>query len=687
MQRAQSGALAALRTLGVLGTIGDSRKRVPLGYLRGSKEQRIALLQGLMDTDGHARAADGLCVLTTSAPALAAGYRDLLSGLGVKWTCKETTPTYSHRGEKRTSGRTAFRFEFHATFPVFRLRRKLERQKPAALRSCRRHIVAVEPVESVPVKCITVESVSHLFLVGPQMIPTHNSFPGGVLSFAGANSGTGFRRISRKRVLFDEVDAYPPSAGSDGDQIKLGIKRTDFYWDRKIGAGSTPLVAGKSRIETMFLAGDQRRYYVPCPHCGHRAPLVFRGDGGHVMTWPEGQPREAYFVCQANGCVIEHKDKRDMVSAGEWRASAPFQRIASFHVWAAYSFSPNATWGQLAEEFCDSKSDPQKLRTFVNTVLGETWKEQGDVPDWERLYKRRETYQIGTVPAEVQFLTAGVDVQKDRFVYEVVGWRAGKESWSIDAGVLPADTSNATDWVKLDELLNTAYPKPDGTVLAIRMLAVDSGYNTQMAYAWARQHPRDRVAAIKGSATAKTLLSSPTPVDVTIRGKRIARGYKVWPIGVDLAKSELYGWLRMADPGEGSPFPGGWCHFPELGEDFFKQLTAEHLVTTTDKQGYSQHEWQLQPGRENHYLDCRIYARAAAAMLGLDRMVVPLREAPVAVESVAPVAHPDPIPVASTPPPAAPPQAPVAPSSDSNRNRNRAKGWLGGRGGNWLRRK
>jgi phage terminase large subunit GpA-like protein len=115
-------------------------------------------------------------------------------------------------------------------------------------------------------------------------------------------------------VIFDEVDGYPPSAGSDGDQIKLGIARTQYYWDRKIIAGSTPLIAGASRIETLFEAGDQRRYYVPCPQCGHMAPLVFRGDGGHSMTWPKDKPEDAFFTCQANGCVIEHKDKREMVA-------------------------------------------------------------------------------------------------------------------------------------------------------------------------------------------------------------------------------------------------------------------------------------------------------------------------------------------------------------------------------------
>jgi phage terminase large subunit GpA-like protein len=464
----------------------------------------------------------------------------------------------------------------------------------------------------------------------------HKAFPGGSISMVGANSGRGFRRVSRKVVLFDEVDGYPPSAGTEGDQIKLGIRRTEYYWDRKIGAGSTPLVAGASRIEDLFEKGDQRRYFVPCPHCGHMDFLAFReGPQGHFMKWPDGRPREAHFVCSKNGCVIEHEHKRAMVEAGEWRAAAPFTGHASFHVWAAYSYSPNASWGQLAEEFVDAnKGGPEMLKTFVNTTLGETWQDRGEAPDWLRLYQRREPYSLGAPPAGVQFLTAGVDVQKDRLVWEVVGWGAGKQSWSVDSGVIPGDTSSESGavWSKLDELLGRTWVRADGQGLSILMLAIDSGYNTQTVYNWARHHPMSRVIASKGVPSARVLIGTPTPVDVTVRGKRLARGYKVWPVGVNVAKSELYGWLRLEAPTaeSGEDLPAGWCHFPEYGEEYFKQLTAEHLVPVVKRSGFKSLEWQILPGRENHYLDCRVYARAAAALCGLDRMVAPRVTRPAA---------------------------------------------------------
>jgi phage terminase large subunit GpA-like protein len=286
------------------------------------------------------------------------------------------------------------------------------------------------------------------------------------------------------------------------------------------------------------------------------------------------------------------------------------------------------------------------------------------------LYERREAYSAGTVPAGALMLTAGVDVQKDRFVFEVVAWGAGKESWSVDTGVIPADTSNQADWERLDELLSRTYASPTGVTWAINMLAVDSGYNTNEAYTWARNHV-GRVLAIKGQSSARVLVGTPTPVDVKVNGRRVARGCKVWPVGVDIAKRELYGWLRLKVPVDGEPYPAGFMHFPQQhGPDYFKQLTAEQLTAAKNKQGFIRYEWSVIPGRENHVLDTRVYARVAAAVCGIDRVRVPKVAAPSrAAATPAPAA---PVPAPAPPPPAAPP----APRG----------GFIGGRGDRFGRR-
>ena len=444
-------------------------------------------------------------------------------------------------------------------------------------------------------------------------------FKGGTLSLIGANSPRGFRRTSRRVVIFDEVDGYPASAGTEGDQIELGIRRTEYYWNRKILMGSTPTIAGHSRIERLFEHGDQRRYYVPCPHCGEYQVLRFPN-----LKWPEGAPLEAWFACVANGCRIEPRSKADMIARGEWRADAPEhfrlpsgRGSASFHIWAAYSYSPAASWGMLAAEYVKAvHGGATTHKTYVNTVLGETWREAGEAPAWAPLMARREPYRIGTCPDGVCFLTAGVDVQKDRLVYEVVGWGRGRQSWSIDYGTLPGNTDDVEHgpWVGLDLLLDRHYPHDRGAELSVELLAVDSGWNAQTVYAWARRHSPSRVLVVKGQPSGPALIQAPSLIEVTIRGRKQKRGARIWPVSGGIAKSELYGWLRLDDP-----TAPGYCHFPMYGEEYFQELTAEELRTVITRRGYIRLEWMLTPGRQNHALDARVYARAAAAIAGLDR--------------------------------------------------------------------
>ena len=139
----------------------------------------------------------------------------------------------------------------------------------------------------------------------------------------GANSPGGFRRITCRIILFDEVDGYPSGgAGSEGDQIALGIKRSETFWNRKIGLGSTPTVKNVSRIEKAYNESDQRHYWVPCPHCGEFQILEWGGpDTPYGMKWDKdkdgnGLPDTAYYVCRHNGCVIHDSDKPLMIKNG-----------------------------------------------------------------------------------------------------------------------------------------------------------------------------------------------------------------------------------------------------------------------------------------------------------------------------------------------------------------------------------
>ena len=93
-----------------------------------------------------------------------------------------------------------------------------------------------------------------------------------------------------------------------------------------------------------------------------------------------------------------------------------------------------------------------------NTILGETWVESGEAPDWQRLYDRRERWPAGTVPAGGLFLTAGADIQKDRIEVDVWAWGRGLESWLIDHIVIEGGPERAEPWAALDRLLSQVWP-------------------------------------------------------------------------------------------------------------------------------------------------------------------------------------------------------------------------------------
>lgn len=443
----------------------------------------------------------------------------------------------------------------------------------------------------------------------------NKSFPGGKLQMVGADSPRGFRRVSIRVIIFDESDGYSATAGDEGDQIKLGIRRTEYFWNRKIILGSTPTLLATSRVNKRFMLSDQRYYYVPCPHCGHKQILKWEN-----LRWPKNNPDGAFFACVGSGCIIEYKDHRWMIENGEWIAHNPsVTNHAGFHIWAAYSYSPNATWAHLAREWLDCHKNIEERKTFIMTVLGEAYEGEGDAPDWEKLYKRRETYTRNRIPMGGLMLFAGVDVQKDRLEVEVVAYGRNMESWSIDYRVITGDTSQLegpqSPWPRLKAMLDEEWEHEGGNSLKLRLMGVDSGYNTNTVYSFVRQFPVNQVIATDGRDTYQMIIGQPKLVEIKQNGKRSGRSVKLWPIGVSLLKTELYGWLKQDESEEETPH--GWCHFPEYGEEYFKGITAEEIVPRKVK-GYTRYQWEKVYDR-NEPLDCRVIARACAALVGIDR--------------------------------------------------------------------
>ena len=442
---------------------------------------------------------------------------------------------------------------------------------------------------------------------------TQKSFNGGVLLFAGANSAAGLRSVPIKNLIMDEVDAYPLDLDGEGSPVGLATARTRTFPNHKIFMLSTPTIEGVSVIDREFMETDQNYYHVPCPHCGGMQPLVFAN-----LKWDDGKPETAKYKCEHCGELIAERYKTTMLANGQWVPAKPEKvswDIIGFHLNSLYSPYGWHSWAQIARDFIAAKEDPSKLKVFVNTTLGETWAEKGEAPPYKNLYNRREKYKTNQVPADVCFLTAGVDVQRDRLELEIVGWCADKRSYSIDFRVIEGDTAGAAVWNELAEVVAERWPRKDGMEFPIRMMAVDSGYNTTHVYTFCRRFGTDRVVPVKGQDNLGMAISPPKSVDIAKSGKRVGK-MRQWNIGVSFLKGELYAYLRLEKDAKGVP-PPNYCHFPEYDEHYFRGLTAEEQVVKIMR-GYRRFQWVKRYER-NEPLDCRIYARAAAVILGLDR--------------------------------------------------------------------
>jgi phage terminase large subunit GpA-like protein len=397
-------------------------------------------------------------------------------------------------------------------------------------------------------------------------------FPGGHLTLVGANSATGLASRPIRVVLFDEIDKYPPSAGDKGDPIALAANRTKNFWNRKIVLVTTPGVKGASRIEKEWAESDQRRFFVPCPHCQHMQHL----------EWKQVVFDDGAYCCAGCAALIEDRWKPWMLDRGEWRATRPEGTFPGFHLNVLYS--PWTTWPEVIAKFLIAKKSPDTLQPFINEDLAELWDPQdGEGIDEDALKSRREKYNA-EVPMAVGVLTASVDVQRDWMELLVRGWGPAQESWLIAHHRIRGDTKLPSTWARLDPLLTKGYQHESGATLYITACGVDSGDgdNVEPVYAFvAPRQRRDRcpVYATKGSSVRGRPIVAGRP------SKKNKYGVRVFPVGTDTAKDHLFQRLKLAAPAPGETFAPGYMHFPVplpdggADDEYLAQFGREKVFT------------------------------------------------------------------------------------------------------------
>lgn len=434
-------------------------------------------------------------------------------------------------------------------------------------------------------------------------------YRGGVLIMTGANSAAGLRSMPVRFLFLDEIDAYPSDVDGEGDPVKLAEKRTTTFVRKKILMTSTPTVKDHSRIEKEYELSDKRRYYVPCPHCANMDWMRWAN-----IKYENNDPHTAMLACEACGALIEERNKTNMLAAGEWRATCEGDgRTVGYHLSSLYSPLGWKSWSEIVEEFIEAKGDSPLLKTWVNTVLAETWEEEYSAKiGADGLAERAEGYELMTVPAGGLVLTAGVDVQDNRIEVVVRAWGRDEESWLVNYIQIYGDPAKIELWNQVDNLLLQEYTHVDGKNMKARVTVVDTGgHHTHEAYAFCRARRGRHVLAGKGqSQSGKPAIGKPSRQDVNFRNQTLKRGVDLWPIGVDTIKAVIYGRLKNNDAAG-----AGIYHWPiGLPNEYFKQLTAEKQVTHYTN-GFPKRIWKKKEGARNEALDCEVYAYAALQYL------------------------------------------------------------------------
>jgi phage terminase large subunit GpA-like protein len=458
-------------------------------------------------------------------------------------------------------------------------------------------------------------------------------------------------------VALTDYDRYPEDVGHEGDVFTPARKRTQTFMSagRVLVESSPGKVLNDAKwqprndhegppcggIFALYNQGDRHRWYWPCPHCGEfhtAAPSV------EAFTVIDGH---AHLICPHCGSAIDARHKPTMNLRGDWLADGqtitaqgeisgdpPLSSLASY--WLTGPAAAYQSWDSLLQRYhqayatLERTGDEKPLQALMTTDFGTAYRPRylHITRDARHLASRAEDTKKRTVPAGAHFLTAAVDVQKDRFVVQVMGWGVGGERWLIDRYNLrwsrrlggngepePIDPARQLqDWaILLDQVACKPYPfaaDPSQGLIPV-ITAVDSGGKagvTERAYEfWRMARSRglgQRIMLIKGDSKSSGPRLSKTYPDSSGRADRKAdaRGeIPVWLLNTMILKDSLAADLDRKETGP------GYIHFPNwLGPWFYDELTAE---TRTAK------GWENLSNDRNEAFDLCVYNHAAALLL------------------------------------------------------------------------
>ena len=409
-----------------------------------------------------------------------------------------------------------------------------------------------------------------------------------------------------KYLFFDEIDKMDGASKKEASPYNLAKERTrTFTYSKKIYTCSTPTLKTNYVWQIHEEADEQRQYFVPCPHCGEYITFAFK-----QIKFPseegmsnEERAEQAVYVCQECGCLITDKDKIKMLRRGEWRDTKKTcegkPRKVSF--WLNALYSRFLTWKEIAMEFLDSKEDPEKLQNFVNSWLAEPWEDTRLRTNADLVLEHQTQTKEFVVPDWAKMLTAGVDVQENCLYWTIRAWGDFLTSQNISHG-------QAFSFTELERIMNLEYRTEDGSPMVISLALIDSGYNADSVYDFCVENSE---WALPSKGSSNPMLSHYKMSTINKAGSK-AYGMNLVLIDTGKYKDMIAGRMRKPS-GSGSLMVYAGCD-----REYAEQVTSEHKVNVRTNNGKVKQVWvQKTTHADNHYLDCEVYAMAAADLMGV----------------------------------------------------------------------
>lgn len=484
-------------------------------------------------------------------------------------------------------------------------------------------------------------------------------FPGGSLTAKSVQVPASMRQISIRFGFVDDFEAAPYSDKKAGSTTSLIETRFAAYADKmKLFYISTPELKQTSNIEPVFELGDQRRYHVPCPKCGDFIPLYWSVDVGedekagiHYELNDKGKliAGSVGYVCQSCLGFFTDRHKYEMNLAGYWKPMAKPSEPGyySYHISSLYAPPGMYDWEHYVRKWLeanpvDGTANSAQLKTFYNTVLGETWEDRGEAPKATALSMNTRGYDVGEVPeklsmndgnGQIMLLTCACDLngklEDARLDYEIVGWSESGASYSIAHGsigtFIPREGKNKADrehwsydqaealnvWGEFKKIIEAQYTTDTGRRMKIMITGIDTGYLDK--YAWPFiDGSNSLVVGLKGKNADKGRRDG---VDTATFKPAKERG-KLYLAEVNQIKDDLAETMKLKwRGGDDIDQPAGFMNFPTPAgglytmSNFFSHFESEHRIIEKNKDGKGVGtRWvKVNTVVQNHLWDCRVY--------------------------------------------------------------------------------